>query len=77
MASSWCRLPPKIKIWLERSGHDFKPLQVRHRLKTWPSSKPASPTKKKFTTEPILIFGSRLGLLVYVYSNLIEWKSLI
>jgi len=46
----------KIGIWLERSGHDFKPLQVRHRLKTRPYSNLTSSAKNNFTTEPIPIF---------------------
>jgi len=51
-------LPPstKIEIWLERGGHDFKPLQVQQCLKTRPSSNLTSSDKKNFTTEPISIF---------------------
>jgi len=53
----------KNGICLERSGHDFKPLQVRHCLKTRPYSKPTSLTKNKFTTEAIpFLFQTRLLL---------------
>jgi len=46
----------KIEIRLERSGHDFEPLQVRQCLKARPFSNLTASAKKNFTTEPISIF---------------------
>jgi len=47
----------KIEIWLERGGHDFELMQVRHHLKARPFSNLTSSAKKNFTTEPISIFS--------------------